>query len=213
DRERDEQHQQRIFAQERHARSLLHAPRHDNVEPEPPRHRGAEKSGKRECQRKGRKGAQNTQRKNWKETLSLSLRVGLSLRPFLQFFAIFASTLLFGPNRLCLCGSESAALEAEALPDGGRESRLIEGVEMQPRRAVAQQPLAEPSDDVQAESLDRGGVVAESLQLAADPARNLGAAGIREPGELGEIADRHDARNDRDRNARRPAPLHEAEVG
>ena len=56
-------------------------------------------------------------------------------------------------------------------------------------------------------------VVAESLELEPHPARDLSAAGVREPRELGEIVDRHDARHDGHADAQRPRLVDEVEVG
>src|SRR5512145_1313052 len=77
-------------------------------------------------------------------------------------------------------------LEPEPLPDGGGEPGLVHRVEVQAGRALREQAVAEVGDDVEPEAADRGGVVAEALQLEADPARDLGAAGVGEARELAE---------------------------
>ena len=83
---------------------------------------------------------------------------------------------------------------------------------MQPRRACGEELVAERRDHVEAERADRGGVVPVAFELDAHPARDLRAAGIRESRELREIADRHDARHDRDGEACRLALVDEPEV-
>ena len=62
--------------------------------------------------------------------------------------------------------------------------RLVQRVEVQSRRAAREQAGAKLGDDVEAERADRRGVVAVALELAADPARDLGAAGVGEAREL-----------------------------
>src|SRR5687768_15356998 len=86
--------------------------------------------------------------------------------------------------------------QPQALPDRRRESRLVERVEVQPRRAARDEAVAEIGHHVETESADRSRVVAVTFELLPYPARNLRAARIREPRELGEASDRHDARND-----------------
>ena len=49
---------------------------------------------------------------------------------------------------------------------------------MQPWRPLFQQALTHIRHHVQAEGADRGQIVAEAFQALANPARNLGAAGI-----------------------------------
>ena len=71
---------------------------------------------------------------------------------------------------------------------------------MQSGRPGFEQFFAQGGDDIEPECADRLRVVAITFQLDAHPARDLRAAGIREPGELGEIADRHDARHDGNAN-------------
>src|SRR5262249_50077578 len=84
----------------------------------------------------------------------------------------------------------------QPLPDSRGRAGLIEGVEVQARGTAAQQAVAKAGHDIQTKRADRRGVVAEPLQLAADPARNLRTAPLPEAHELGKPADRHDAGND-----------------
>src|SRR6185437_3178900 len=103
-------------------------------------------------------------------------------------------------------------LEPEPLPDGRGGAREVERVEVQARRAAREEAVAELGHGVQAERLDRGRVVAVALELEPHPARDLGAAGIGETGELGEVVDRHDPRNDGDIDSHRLRALDEMEI-
>src|SRR3972149_11696714 len=107
----------------------------------------------------------------------------------------------------------SRVLKAKSLPDGRGEPGLVEGVEVQSRRPRPQQVVTQPGDDVEPVGANRSGVVPVAFQPQPQPARDLGAAGVREARELREIADRHDTGDDGDRDARRLAFVHEAEVG
>src|SRR5438874_7150715 len=62
---------------------------------------------------------------------------------------------------------------------------------------MRQEVAAQIGDDVEPEGANRCRIVAETLQLAADPARDLRAAGVREARQLGKAQDRHDSRHDR----------------
>src|SRR5207245_10537259 len=59
----------------------------------------------------------------------------------------------------------------------------------------------------------RGDVVAETLHLHAQPARDLGAAGVGESGKLREIPYRHDSRDDGQVDAQPFAIVDEAQIG
>src|SRR5439155_14739440 len=73
--------------------------------------------------------------------------------------------------------------------------------------------VAESGDYVQPQASNRGEVVAETLHLQAQPARNFGAAVVREARKLREIPDRHDSRNDGQVDSERLAVVDEAEIG
>src|SRR5438132_10131162 len=118
----------------------------------------------------------------------------------------------FDSNALCRAAIRLFGLQAEALPDGGGRARLVERVEVKPRRPGREEAVAELRDDVEAEGFDGGAVVAEALELQAHPARQLRPAGIGKARELREIVDRHDARDDRDVDAHRLDLLHEIEI-
>src|SRR3990167_5545568 len=72
---------------------------------------------------------------------------------------------------------------------------------------------AQLGDSLQPEAANRGNIVAEPRQLQPQPARDLRAAGIREPRQLGEIADGHDAGNDGNTDADGFAVVDETQVG
>ena len=61
----------------------------------------------------------------------------------------------------------SGGAKPEPLPDRRGQPRLVQRVEVQPRRAVRQQVGAQARDHVEAEGADRRAVVAEALELAA----------------------------------------------
>src|SRR5258708_243856 len=84
---------------------------------------------------------------------------------------------------------------------------------MQSRRAAFEQAAAKVGDDLEAEGADRRRVVTIALELDAHPARDLGAAGLREARELREITDRHDAGDDRHADAGLARLVDEAEEG
>ena len=67
---------------------------------------------------------------------------------------------------------------------------------MQARCAGFQQPFAQFADHIEAEGAHRFGVIAETFELLAHPARQLGAAGVGETGQFGETGNGHDAGND-----------------
>src|SRR6185295_10830195 len=106
-----------------------------------------------------------------------------------------------------------SSLQSKTVPDGRSKTGLVEGIEMQPGGTASQQVLAQARDDVEAEGPDRSDVVAVALQTHPHPAWNLRAAGVGEAGELGKVADRHDAGDDRQSDARRLAGVDEAVVG
>src|SRR6266581_3341061 len=106
-----------------------------------------------------------------------------------------------------------AGLNSQPLPDRRGEPRLVHGVEVQAGSAGREQPVAQVGDHVQAEASDRSGIVTEALHLQAQPAGDLGAAGVGEARELREIPDRHDSRNDGQIDAERLAVVDEAEIG
>ena len=103
-------------------------------------------------------------------------------------------------------------LQPQPLPDRRRERRLVQRVEVQARRAARDQLRAQVGHDVEPERADRRDVVAVAFEAAPDPARDLGAAGVREAPELRCARDRHDARHDRDAHAHRVAVVDEPEV-
>jgi DNA helicase HerA-like ATPase len=100
-------------------------------------------------------------------------------------------------------------LKPQPLADRRGQAGLVQRVEVQARRAAGEQALAQFGHHVEAEGADRRAVVAEALELAAHPARDLRAAGIREAGDLAEVGDRHDARHDRHVDAERAARVDE----
>src|SRR5512140_2823771 len=75
--------------------------------------------------------------------------------------------------------------------DFDRGRALVHGVEVQAGHAAGAQLFAQAGHHVQAEGLDRGAVVAIALQLQPDPARDLGAARIGKPHQLGGAHDGH----------------------
>ena len=83
---------------------------------------------------------------------------------------------------------------------------------MDRRRAAIDELLAQPGDDVCAEFADRIGIVAERLEALGDPARDLGAAHVREAAQLRILRDRHDAGHDRHRDAELARVIDETEV-
>ena len=83
---------------------------------------------------------------------------------------------------------------------------------MQTWRAAVNQPLAHLGDDLGTECRDAGAIVTIRLKLLANPARNLGAAGIREAGQLAVVGNRHDARHDRNVHAGLAYALDEMEI-
>src|SRR5437867_7846270 len=103
--------------------------------------------------------------------------------------------------------------EAQPLPDRRGEPRLVHGVEVQAARSGREQPVAQVGHYVETQASNRGGVVAKTLHLQAQPARKLGAAGVREAGKLREIPDRHDSRYDGQADAERFAVVDEAQIG
>ena len=83
---------------------------------------------------------------------------------------------------------------------------------MQGRCTPGDQALAQPRHHVGGEFAQGLGVVAEGACTLLDPARNLGTAAFREPSQLGEIGDRHDAGHDRSVHAQCPRIVDEAEI-
>ena len=71
-----------------------------------------------------------------------------------------------------------ASGQPESLNDLTAGAGLVHGVEMNARHAGRVQLVAQVGDDVQTKSLDGRSVVTKALQSQADPARNLGAAGV-----------------------------------
>jgi len=65
---------------------------------------------------------------------------------------------------------KKGGLVAQTLADGGRQSGLVEGVEMQAGGAVAQEAAAHFGYHVQPQGFDGGGVVGIGLQLQPQPA-------------------------------------------
>lgn len=82
---------------------------------------------------------------------------------------------------------KKGGLVAQTLADGGRQSGLVEGVEMQAGGAVAQEAAAHFGYHVQPQGFDGGGVVGIGLQLQPQPAWDFGAEHIGEAGECGEV--------------------------
>ena len=60
---------------------------------------------------------------------------------------------------------------------------------MQAWRAAGEQAFAQLGHDIETEGADGVGIVAETFELAAHPARQLGTAGIGKAGELGEAGE------------------------
>ena len=83
---------------------------------------------------------------------------------------------------------------------------------MQGGHPGAAQLVAQISHHVQAKRLDAGGIVAKRLQAQPDPARNLGAARIRETHQLRRAGDGHDAGHDGNVCTQLVRILHKAEV-
>jgi len=104
-------------------------------------------------------------------------------------------------------------LSAETSADFSRQRRLVHRIEMQARRAALEQALTQFGDDIETESANRIGVVAEALEFFAHPARDIGAAGIGEAGQLGEADDGHDAGNDRHLGAGLSGGIDKVEIG
>src|SRR3970282_1033431 len=96
--------------------------------------------------------------------------------------------------RLCvLCEYSRARLQSETLPDLARRAGAVHRVEVQTGRAAGEQLRAQVGGHVQAEGAQRFEVVAEALEALADPARDFGAAAVREARQLLVVGDRHDA--------------------
>src|SRR3954469_2630789 len=102
--------------------------------------------------------------------------------------------------------------EPQPLPEGRSGTRHVHRVDVQAGRAAGEGAGAEVGQHGHAECLHGGGVVAIAFQLEPHPARDLGAAGVGEAGQLGEIVDRHDAGHDRHADAERASLLDEMEI-
>src|SRR5207237_8242980 len=87
--------------------------------------------------------------------------------------------------------------QAQPLPDNRRQAGLVERVEVQARRAMRQQVATQVGDHIEAKGADRSAIITETLQLLADPARDLGAASVRKARQFGKSRDGHHTRNDR----------------
>ena len=68
---------------------------------------------------------------------------------------------------------------------------------MQSRRAHGEQAFAQPGDHFLAESFDRSVIILDVVELAVQPAGDIGATGVGEAHQIGHVEDRHDARVDR----------------
>src|SRR5439155_15741477 len=101
----------------------------------------------------------------------------------------------------------------QPLPDRRGQPRLVHGVEVQAGRSGREQAIAQVGDHVETQASDRGDVVAETLHLQAQPARDLGAAGVREAGKLREVPDRHDSRDDGQVDVECFAVVDETQIG
>ena len=66
---------------------------------------------------------------------------------------------------------------------------------------MRQQVGTQVGDHIEAKGANRSAVIPETLQLLADPARDLGTASVRKARQLGKARDRHHTRNDRHLNA------------
>src|SRR2546422_7481066 len=104
------------------------------------------------------------------------------------------------------------ALAAQVLEDGARRGRAVEGVEVDPWRARAQQLGALPRRPLHTHRHRGLLVVAHALERAAEPRRHLVPGERRDALDLRPGGDRHDARDERQRDAGAPGALDEAEV-
>src|SRR5260221_5797311 len=113
----------------------------------------------------------------------------------------------------CTSGPERRGSEPEPLPDRGGQARLVHRVDMQSGCPAGKEAVAKLGDYIQPEASNRCGVVAQTLHLQAQPARDLGPASVREAGELREISDRHDSGHDGCGDAEGLAVVDEAKIG
>ena len=103
--------------------------------------------------------------------------------------------------------------QCQVLPQAQRRFGLVDRVEMQSRRAIAQQRFAEPGHHAQTKVEQRSLVVLQLFKPQPHPARQIGAAAGAEAHRIGETGDRHDPRHNGNRDTRLAAALHEVEIG
>jgi hypothetical protein len=84
---------------------------------------------------------------------------------------------------------------------------------VQRRRAAVDQAPAERGDDVGTEPADAVGIVTVGGHALGQPARDLGAASLGKPPQLGEVRDRHDPGHDRHLDAGSAGLVDKAEIG
>ena len=80
------------------------------------------------------------------------------------------------------------------------------------RSTAFDQAFAHAGNEIGGEFADRARIVAVGAHALADPARDLGAAGLGEAAQLAEVGDRHDAGNDRRLDTERARIVDEAEI-
>ncbi len=102
--------------------------------------------------------------------------------------------------------------QCEVLPQAQRRFGLVDRVEMQARRAIAQQRFAEPGHHFQTKVEKRSLVVPQLFKAQAHPSRQIGAAAVAEALRIGETGDRHDPGHHGDRDTRLAAALHKVEI-
>src|SRR5690606_23084431 len=101
----------------------------------------------------------------------------------------------------------------QVFQDTQRRLRLVHGVEVKPGRAAGEELFAQAGDHFGAEGAQAVAVLAEAGKLVAQPAGDVGAAGVGEAHQVLEVADGHDARDHRLVDARLRALVHEIKVG
>src|SRR3954451_844628 len=97
--------------------------------------------------------------------------------------------------------------EAQAMPDARRRFRAIERIEVQAWRAAAQKIFGLARGDLDAELLLAERVTFERLHALPNPRRDVRAAELREPRDLPEVGERHDAGHDRNLDAEAAHPV------
>src|SRR6266849_3721555 len=104
------------------------------------------------------------------------------------------------------------ALAAQVLEDGARRRRAVERVEVDARRALAEQLGALARCPLDADPDGGRLVVARALERRAEPGRHLIAAERRDALDLRPVGDRHDAGHERHADPGAARTLDEAEV-